>query len=200
MNPSRRKLLPWLGQLPRFAQLSSFRHAAWRNYAARFKQYAAISLLMALGILLLVSLSLTGRSANPNPDPVAALDASGAMRVVLKQNHLYQYVASGRINGQPVEFLVDTGAADVAMPYTVAQRLKLSLRPGGRSKTGNGDVESWSAQLDSVDVGGLMASRVRAVVLPNMQGEQVLLGMSYLRHMELMLAGGELTLRPYVSR
>jgi aspartyl protease family protein len=30
-----------------------------------------------------------------------------------------------------------------------------------------------------------------------MQGDQVLLGMAYLRHMELMLRGGEMTLRPY---
>ena len=178
---------------PRFTPVLWLKHLAW------LKQYIAVSLLMLVGILLLTMVSLTGRSANPNPNPAFAPDASGIPRVVLKQNHVNQYVANGRINGQPVEFLVDTGAVDVAMPYGVALRLNLQLRSGGLSKTGNGNIQSWSAQLDSVDVGGLVASRVKATVLPNLQGEQVLLGMSYLRHMELVLAGGELTLRPFVK-
>lgn len=176
-----------------------FAPVTWLKQLAWLKQYVAVSLLMLLGILLLMMVSLTGRSANPNPNPAFALDASGIPRVVLKQNHVNQYVANGRINGQAVEFLVDTGAVDVAMPYGVALRLNLQLRSGGLSKTGNGNIQSWSAQLDSVDVGGLVASRVKATVLPNLQGEQVLLGMSYLRHMELVLAGGELTLRPFVA-
>jgi aspartyl protease family protein len=172
----------------------------WLKHFSRLRQYVAISLWMLLGLLLLLVVSLAGRGVNPNPDPVASLGSSGIPQVVLKQNDVNQYVANGRINGEPVEFLVDTGAVDVAMPYAVAQRLNLQLSSGGLSMTGNGNVQSWTAQLKSVDVGGLVASRVKAVVLPNMQGEQVLLGMSYLRYMELVLAGGELTLRPYVSR
>ncbi len=153
-----------------------------------------------LGILLVVLVSNTLQRGNPNPNPVAFLGSSGVPLVVLRQNEVNQFVVGGRINGEPVEFLVDTGAVYVAMPYRVAQRLSLQLSPGGVSKTGNGNVQSWFAQLDTVDVGGLIANQVKATVLPNMQGEQILLGMSYLRHMELVLAGGELTLRPYISR
>ncbi|WP_419467474.1 hypothetical protein [Allochromatium tepidum] len=51
----------------------------------------------------------------------------------------------------------------------------------------------------SVDVGGLVAHQVKATVLPNMAGEQVLLGMAYLKHIEVWLAGGQMRLRPYVG-
>lgn len=154
---------------------------------------------LVLGGLVLVLLvrEQTARRANPNPDPVAYLGAEGVPQVVLKENQVRQYVANGRINGTTVEFLVDTGAVDVAMPLMVAQTLGLELRPGGVSKTGNGDVRTWVARLDSVDVGGLVAYDLSATVLPNMQGDQVLLGMAYLRRMELVLRGGEMTLRPY---
>lgn len=211
-EPDDTRLTDWRG---RFSRLQGFRwltppsqlrqtswpgRALWLKPLSWLGHYRAVSLWMLLGVTLLAAVSLNGRNLNPNPEPVASLGDSGLPRLVLKQNYFYQYVANGRINGQPVEFLVDTGAVDVTMSQAVAQRLRLRLDSGGISKTGNGDVASWSARLDSVDVGGMVASGVRAAVLPNMQGEQVLLGMSYLRHTELAIAGGELTLRPYVSR
>jgi aspartyl protease family protein len=165
---------------------------AWLKPKLRVPAFVLASLL-----LILLVRDQTARRENPNPSPVAYLGAGGVPEVVLKENQVSQYVTTGRINGTPIEFLVDTGAVDVAMPYMVAQTLGLVLQPGGISKTGNGDVRTWVSRLDSVDVGGLVAYDLSATVLPNMQGEQVLLGMAYLRHMELVLRGGEMILRPY---
>ncbi|NEX22834.1 TIGR02281 family clan AA aspartic protease [Thiorhodococcus mannitoliphagus] len=161
--------------------------------------YRGLIALACCGLVVAWALAQTGTRGNPNPHPVAYLGASGIPEVVLEENQLNQYVTTGRINGDRIEFLVDTGSVDVAMPYRVAQALDLNLTPGAISKTGNGNVQSWSAWLESVDVGGLVAKRVKATVLPNMHGEQVLLGMSYLRHMEVILAAGKLTLRPLPS-
>ncbi|MBK1643548.1 TIGR02281 family clan AA aspartic protease [Thiocapsa imhoffii] len=158
-------------------------------------QFAGLAFIGLL--IVLVVNDLLARRENPNPNPVAYLGATGIPQVVLKENHVNQYVVTGRINGLPIDFLIDTGAADVAMPFEIAQRLGLQLQPGGISRTGNGNVRTWVASLESVDVGGLVAYGLNATVLPNMQGDQVLLGMAYLRHMELILRGGEMTLRPY---
>jgi aspartyl protease family protein len=133
---------------------------------------------------------------NPNQDVEVALDEQGRARIVLQRNRAGHYVASGRINGEPVVFLVDTGATDVALPLGLARRLDLPLRAGGMSRTANGTVQTWSTRLDSVDLGGMTARRVRASVLPNMPGEEVLLGMSYLKRFELIQRGNTLTLRP----
>ena len=133
---------------------------------------------------------------NPNRDVDVALDAAGGPQVMLARNRAGHYVASGRINGEPVVFLVDTGATDVALPLAVARRLGLQLGAERLSKTANGNVRTWSTRLDSVDLGGLKLGRVRASVLPNMPGEEVLLGMSYLKHFELIQRDGTLTLRP----
>ena len=133
--------------------------------------------------------------AQRTPKPLA-LDGQGRPGVVLQRNRAGHYVGNGRINGEPVLFLVDTGATEVALPLALARRLDLPLRPGGMSKTANGNVRVWSTRLDSVDLGGMRLSRVRATVLPNMHGEQVLLGMSYLKHFELLQRGNTLTLRP----
>jgi len=134
--------------------------------------------------------------ANPNPRPVAYLGASGVPEVMLNANAVDQYVTSGSINGQPVRFLIDTGAADVALSRAMARALNLHLVSGGLSKTGNGTIATWTARLDEVEVGGLAVRNVRATVLPNMGGEEILLGMAYLKHMDVRLAGGRLWLRP----
>ncbi|NEV63310.1 retropepsin-like aspartic protease family protein [Thiorhodococcus minor] len=162
-------------------------------------QYRGLLVLTVVGLGVAWALAQTGTRGNPNPHPVAYLGPAGTPEVVLEENQVNQYVTTGRINGARVEMLVDTGSVDVAMPYRVAQALDLKLTPGGISKTGNGNVRSWSAWLDRVDVGGLVAERVKATVLPNMHGDQVLLGMSYLRLMEVVLSDGRLTLRPVPS-
>ncbi|HYN79029.1 MAG TPA: TIGR02281 family clan AA aspartic protease [Lamprocystis sp. (in: g-proteobacteria)] len=152
---------------------------------------------VGLALLVMFFNGVIERQRNPNPAPVAGATQAGAPQVVLQRNRAGHYVAGGRINGEPVVFLVDTGATDVALPLPLARRLGLTLRPGGLSQTANGMVETWNTRLDSVDLGGLVARNVRASVLPNMPGEEVLLGMSYLKHLELLQRGQTLTLRPH---
>lgn len=153
----------------------------------------------AVGLALLVMLfnGALERQQNPNPDPIATQDDAGVPQVVLRRNRAGHYVSGGRINGEPVVFLLDTGATDVALPLPLARRLGLRLSPGALSKTANGTVQTWSSRLDSVDLGGLVARDVRAAVLPDMPGDEVLLGMSFLKRLELLQRGDTLTLRPH---
>jgi len=114
---------------------------------------------------------------------------------VLQRNRFGHYVANGRINGEPVVFLVDTGTTDVALPLQVARRLRIPLGQPHMAKTANGNIRIWSARLDSVDLGGLTARQALVSVLLNMPGEEVLLGMSYLKRFDLLQRGNTLTLR-----
>ncbi|KAA6185406.1 TIGR02281 family clan AA aspartic protease [Thiohalocapsa marina] len=148
-----------------------------------------------LALLVLLFGNLIEHRNNPNRDPALVFGADGLPQVMLLRNRMGHYVADGLINGERVTFMVDTGATAVALPMDLARRLQLPLRPGGMSKTANGLVQTWSTRLDSVSVGGLTARNVRAVVMPNMPGDEVLLGMSYLRRFEMIQRGGTLTLR-----
>lgn len=150
---------------------------------------------VGLALLVLFFQGHLDRQHNPNPDPALRVDAAGRSSVELRQNRLGHYVTAGSINGAPVTFMVDTGATAVALPLEIARRLELPLLPGGMSKTANGVVQTWSTRLDSVAVAGLTAHNVRAVVMPNMPGDEVLLGMNYLRRFELIQRGDTLTVR-----
>lgn len=151
--------------------------------------------IVGLALLVLLFQRFVDEDENPNRDLEIKLDAKGRPQVMLARNRAGHYVAPGRINGEPVTFLVDTGATDVALPLDLAKHLKLRLGTAGISRTANGDAQTWPTLLDEVDLGGLEAQRVRASVLPNMPGDQVLLGMSYLKRFELIQRDGILILR-----
>ncbi|WP_019933136.1 retropepsin-like aspartic protease family protein [Oceanimonas smirnovii] len=82
-------------------------------------------LVWALGLLMLTWYfsHLLDRQHNPNQQ-VQILSANS---MVLEQNRYGHYVASGAVNNQPVVFLLDTGATQMAVPRAVAARLELPV-------------------------------------------------------------------------
>lgn len=107
------------------------------------------------------------------------------------------YRISGAINGRGVEFMVDTGATSLAMNSGVAQRLGIDYRTKGRkglSETASGVVVVYQVNLDKVEVGSISLPNVTAIVIEGAQPSVVLLGLSFLRRVELTQAGNILKL------
>ena len=62
-------------------------------------------------------------------------------------------------------------------------------------KTANGDTLAYQTQLDSVAIGDIRLYDLRATILENMSGEEILLGMNFLKHFEIIQKGKMLTIR-----
>lgn len=130
---------------------------------------------------------------NPNRDLRLTSTAGG--EVVLDRNRSGHYVAPGQINGQPVTFLVDTGATHVSVPESLAGRLGLERGREQRSMTANGVISVYATRLNSVRLGNIELRNVQASINPFMPEDTVLLGMSFMQHLELIQRDGQLTLR-----
>ncbi len=130
-----------------------------------------------------------------NPNATLALVEGGAAEVVLQSDRAGHYQAPGRINGQRVRFLLDTGATTVSVPADLAQTLGLEWGRPLQSMTANGTVTVYRTTLASVTLGGIQMRDVTATINPGMQGDVVLLGMSFMQHLELTQRNGQLTLR-----
>ena len=122
-----------------------------------------------------------------------AEDADGRAMVVLERRRSGHYLADGAINGQPVRFLVDTGATDVAVSDRFARSIGLEFGPQRTVMTAAGPVRGWLTRLDSVQVGALALRDVRATIAPGL-GDQVLLGMSFLKHFSIVQEGDNLVI------
>ena len=132
---------------------------------------------------------------NPNRNVGGVVSKDGVREVRLKQNRQGHYVASGEINGRAVRFLLDTGATDVSVPATLADALNLRKGPPQQMITANGEITTFSTRLERVHLGKIVIRNVRAQINPHMDGDEVLLGMSFLRDLELVQREAELTLR-----
>ncbi len=87
-----------------------------------------------------------------------------------------------RLNGKPVEFVVDTGASDVVLTQQDARLVGIdptTLAYTGRAYTANGEVRTAPTRIATVSLSGIEDRNLRAVVN---QGDmdQSLLGMAYL--------------------
>lgn len=123
--------------------------------------------------------------------------ASGATgRVSLAADARGHYVTDGKINGQNVRMLVDTGATYISLPDSVARGLGIDASKGvqGISQTANGNVRVSRVKLDSVSVGGITLYQVDALVHGSDSLPVTLLGMSFLNRTEMRREGEILTL------
>ncbi|MCP5155226.1 MAG: TIGR02281 family clan AA aspartic protease [Ectothiorhodospiraceae bacterium] len=149
---------------------------------------------VALGLLVAWFSGLVERRVNPNQVPEAR-SVGGVREVVLHADRQGHYVASGSIDGVPVVFLLDTGATEVAIPEAVAREIGLRLGAPRPVATASGIARVYETRLQRVELGGIVIQDVAAHVGPDMPGRHVLLGMSFLRHLELAQRDGVLTLR-----
>jgi aspartyl protease family protein len=97
------------------------------------------------------------------------------------------FETEGRINGQPVDFMVDTGASTIALNETSAASFGLRPSPGDYRvsvSTANGTVKAARTQIAMVDVGGLVLRDVDALVLPDDALSENLLGLSFLSRLK----------------
>ena len=158
------------------------------------KSMTMISWLMVLGLLTLVFARFLESEQNPNQSPQAFIAENDKKVVVLKMNRSGHYVASGKINQVPVEFLLDTGATDVAISEQLARKLNLEITGRTMSQTANGVVPSYRTMLDSVTIGNITLNNIRASIFSGLPGGEVLLGMSFLKQLEMVQKGKTLTL------
>ena len=139
------------------------------------------------------------RQENPNT-VVRSQQHEGYIEVKLVGNGQGHFVATGQINGQPVDFMLDTGATDVSIPADLAKRLKLEEGFGVTLSTANGLSQGYRTRIDRLQVGDIVLRDVRALVAPGLDGNQVLLGMSALNKLEFTQRGGTMLLRQTTNR
>lgn len=128
-----------------------------------------------------------------SPDVVVRLSPGGS------------YHVTAHLNGVPLRAIVDTGASAIAIGYATAQRLGIDYRAGKRgvAHTANGSAPIFLVTIPRVQVGEIVVTNVAAGVHETMptisQGVDVLLGNSFLRHVELIRTPDGMLLRRATS-
>ena len=152
---------------------------------------ALVASLLVLGLFYLYFEN--GLQARNNPN--RQLQIAPGTELVLKRNGDGHYIFPGTINGQRVSFLLDTGATLVSVPAHLSGELGLKAGAYQQSVTANGTVTTRATRVEALAFGPFNLRGVPASLNPGMVDDEVLLGMSVLKHLEFTQRGDTLVLR-----
>lgn len=106
------------------------------------------------------------------------------------------YWIDGLINGESVTFIVDTGASFVTLSKKMARDMR--IRTGNNKvtvQTATREEKAFLVMLDSVSVGGIELHEVPALITNHDNPPNPLLGMSFLKHMEISQKDNHMLIR-----
>ena len=127
--------------------------------------------------------------------PVSVKGKSSGNKIVLVADSQGHFIGPGRINGQSMQFVVDTGATVVSLGMNDADRMGINYKNGEpvRMSTANGNSNGWRIRLSSVRIGDVELSGVEAVVTPSSM-PYVLLGNSFLTQFQMTRINDQMVL------
>ena len=150
--------------------------------------------MIALGWVLIIIL-LTWLFTKPEPEAQIRIGADGERELLIPIGYDGHYRLMGEINSVPVPFMVDTGATTIAVPGDLARDLELKQGMPIQVLTANGPARAYVTNIQSLRLGDIELRDVRASINPQMQGMDILLGMSALGQLEFEQNNEGLVLR-----
>lgn len=98
--------------------------------------------------------------------------------MILKAQQGGHFFVEGKINGNQLEFLIDTGATTVSLPASMQKSTKLVCKQNVTMDTANGKSQSCVTMIPELRFGKFTVRNVAATLAPNLA--QPLLGMNVL--------------------
>lgn len=110
------------------------------------------------------------------------------------------YNIAGSIDNQMVDFVVDTGASYLTMSMNQADKLHINYIAGRQidMSTANGNTQAYVVTLKKVRIGGIEVENIEAAIIANESSSKILLGMSFLKHVDMEQRGNTMVLKPRI--
>ena len=159
-----------------------------------------VALFSVVGVGIVIGLAVPTakpQAATPLAVPAAAPTVQEPPReTVLERSPGGHFYTFAQVNGEPVRFIVDTGASTIALSEEDARRAHVPFDPATFEPVGQGAsgiIQGQRVTVGAIDLDGKRGEALSGVV---MQGATMsLLGQNYLRRLNVQIAGDTMTLR-----
>jgi aspartyl protease family protein len=141
--------------------------------------------------------SASPSSRQVSAPPAAQQQMAYSRTVRLDSDGHGQFRVEARVDGRPIDFMVDTGASSVVLRESAAAKLGIFPRPSeyiGRTSTANGIAKFAPVRLNRIEVNGINVYDVNAAVMPDEALGVNLLGMTFLSRVKFSHDRGRLVL------
>ncbi len=113
--------------------------------------------------------------------------------IVIPRSKDGHYYVRGKINGYPVDFMVDTGASIVSISYDLARSIHLPRGVPANFSTAGGNMIGEIVSAIDIEVGNIRLSELTVSV--GIQGNIALLGQNFLRRIDVIQSDDKMILR-----
>jgi len=125
--------------------------------------------------------------------------SNNGQEIILTRKDDGHFWIKASVNGQAVDFLVDSGATGIVMSDIDADKAAIDYDTSSIPVivgTANGNSRNWRAQIDRLETENIIYDNVNILVSPTLGGVN-LLGMSYLNRLESWrVEGNRMILKP----
>lgn len=157
----------------------------WGEKARHAAIWAGIVAVLILGVTYRTELAGVGQRVRMTLSPSYPV-ATGPRELVVTAGEGGHFLVIGKVNGERVRFLVDTGASDTVLSPADARRVGIdigALRFDRPSETANGVGYGARLQADTLSVGTIAFQDV-PIIINQAPMSSSLLGMTFLRRLE----------------
>ena len=147
------------------------------------KHFAIVAWLLLLGVLYLFFNEQIAEQINPNRELQSSKQQQQVI-VTMQANQQGHFVGTLLLNGKPIDFLLDTGATMVAVSDEVAALTGMKKGTAYKTSTANGTTTAYQSKIHELRLGDIVLTDLDASIVPNLEGAEILLGMSALKHLE----------------
>ncbi len=131
--------------------------------------------------------------ARQKPTIAVAGEELASGEIMIPRSRDGHYYVRGKINGHPVDFMVDTGASTVSISRGVARNAHLARGMPATFHTANGAVRGEIVSGQTIEAGGIVIEGLSVGV--GVQGDIALLGQNFLRKVDVLQSGDKMLLR-----
>ncbi len=148
--------------------------------------YLGVKLLSAANDEAVVEIAGKRTTLHVGESPVSVKGKGAGSKIMLTADSQGHFIGAGKINGQAMQFVVDTGATVVSLGVNDAERMGIPYKNGEqvRMGTANGNAIGWRVRLNSVRIGDVELPGIEAVITPASM-PYVLLGNSFLNQFQM---------------
>lgn len=128
------------------------------------------------------------------PKPPSITEIHDGLKITIERSHDAHFRIPGRINGIEVVFLVDTGATTIAVSEGVARAAQLPVLNTVITQTAGGQSTGYFTSIENIEIGDAQFEDFSAIIIPDMVGVDVLLGMNFLKNFSIKQEQQHMTL------
>ena len=156
-------------------------------------QFGGFFLICSFLTFVLLLTLLINHTLNKTPAPIILTQGTDRTLVLTRSADQHFHIV-GKLDGQSLDLLIDTGASYLTISQDFARQLNLQTSTHITTQTANGQSDGLVASVRSLDLNGIILQDIKVVIMANLTSDIGLLGVNVLQYFAITQDANKMSL------